>query len=102
MNSSDVTHAVGGKPANEWGLHDTAGNVAEWVWDLYDSYYPRGTIENPVEDPVGAEQGSDRVTRGGNWRSFAYYCRAAARSRWTADARSRVVGFRPARSVPVP
>ena len=45
-----------------YGVHDMAGNVAEWVWDAFDDY-PNG----PVDDPMGPELGVDshRVVRGG-------------------------------------
>ena len=92
---------VGGKPANDWGLHDTAGNVWEWVWDWYDTY-PAGTVEAPAEDPVGPGQGSFRVLRGGSWSSYAWYCRAANRNWSDPGGRNIDVGLRPVRSVPVP
>jgi len=99
-NSSSKPHEVGGKPANDWGLHDTAGNVYEWVWDWYGTY-PAGTVEAPAEDPVGPEQGSFRVYRGGSWSLNARYCRAAFRN-WLDPGNRRidVVGLRPVRSVP--
>jgi formylglycine-generating enzyme required for sulfatase activity len=46
------------------GAHDIAGNVAEWVADWAGSY-PSGA----VTDPVGAPSGSQRLVRGGAWRS---------------------------------
>lgn len=47
------------------GLHDLAGNVAEWVHDGYDPTLPISPPE--VSDPFGAEGKPDRVIRGSSW-----------------------------------
>ena len=63
-NSGDITHQVGMKSANGYGLYDMSGNVQEWCWDIYDS------LPNPLpNDYTGAAAGSDtyRVARGGHW-----------------------------------
>ena len=56
-------HAVGGKLANAWGLHDVIGNVREWCWD------EKAEVLTP-HDPHGrdgnARAGSARVLRGGS------------------------------------
>lgn len=33
LNSEGVTHPVGLKAPNDFGLYDMSGNVAEWCWD---------------------------------------------------------------------
>ena len=61
-NSDGMTHAVGGKRPNAWGLYDMHGNVFEWCLDWYsdDSYKQSLSV-----DPVGPGTGSDRARRGG-------------------------------------
>jgi formylglycine-generating enzyme required for sulfatase activity len=49
------------------GLYDMAGNVSEWVHDVYSIVPPpAGTI---VTNPLGQQHGDAHVVKGANWRS---------------------------------
>ena len=87
------TAPVGSFPANAFGLHDTAGNVLEWVEDWYDDY-PSGE----VVDPVVRQGGSRRVYRGGCWYDGPRTLRSAYRSYWLPGNRNGYLGFRLART----
>ncbi len=61
-----VTAPVASFRANELGLHDLDGNVAEWVQDYYSVHPGRG--KGVARDPTGPETGRHRVVRGAGWR----------------------------------
>ena len=71
-----MTHAVGGKRPNAWGLYDMHGNVWEWCQDYFDKDY---YAKSPADDPPGPAAPSIRVYRGGDWGNPAGYCRSAHR-----------------------
>jgi formylglycine-generating enzyme required for sulfatase activity len=80
--------AAGASPE---GALDLAGNAAEWVADWVGSY-PVGTLS----DPRGPSGGSQRVVRGGGWRSMPEHGMGYVRSSAAPEARG-AWGFRCAR-----
>jgi formylglycine-generating enzyme required for sulfatase activity len=93
-NSGAQTRPVGGKAGNGFGLHDMAGNVWEFVGDLYGTYTPA-----PQVDPTGPTSGSTCVVRGGGFDfGGASFCRSSYRSFGIVTFQSQSTGFRVARN----
>ncbi len=90
-NSDGMTHPVGQKQPNAWGLYDMHGNVYEWCSDWYDDYPTEA-----VTDPAGPISVRDeyRVIRGGSWNSYADGCRSAIRINDHPDYSISHGGFR--------
>jgi len=97
-NSGGRTHAVAGKQANAWGLHDMSGNVWEWVEDCYHDSYQGAPKDWSAWTTACTE--SRRVLRGGSWGNYPGVLRSANRNRSTPDNRDVSTGFRVARTLP--
>lgn len=90
---------VGSYPtgASPHGALDMAGNVWEWVADLYDrTYYTYA----PARNPLGPDSGTgERILRGGAWDSPSGQVRASYRNATHFFGPNYRAGFRCARSL---
>lgn len=85
---------VGSFAPNAFGLHDTVGNVWEWVQDCWHENYE----DAPTDGSAWLEEnGGDcglRVIRGGSWGLKPDRVRSAYRGRALRDGRGDFIGLR--------
>ena len=91
------TSPVGVYEPNAFGLHDTLGNVWEWVEDCWHDDYD-GAPRDGSAWTWGGDCGR-RVVRGGSWGNAPTTLRSAYRSWGDAGVRDYNVGFRVARTL---
>ncbi len=90
-NSGGGLHPVGLKEPNGLGVFDMAGNVWEWVEDVYSEVaYVNHNNANPLFDD-GARI---RVFRGGSFRYDSKWCRSSYRGKFSSDNGDNDLGFR--------
>jgi len=89
------TNPVKKKLYNRFGLHDTIGNVMEWVFDYYNSKYDPRKKANPVE----WRRANQRVVRGCSWIHSKKACRVTRRFWFSPSVRNNITGFRIARTI---
>jgi formylglycine-generating enzyme required for sulfatase activity len=88
--------AVGGYPANPYGLHDTVGNVWEWCRDVFASY----EVPPRHGDGLRIGPGGSRVFRGGAFLSYeSLRARPAFRYVVKESYKGSYVGLRAGRAV---
>jgi len=92
----DRTALVGRFPPNPFGLHDSAGNVFEWVADCY-----HNSLAGQPADGTAFEKPDcgKRVIRGGAWSFPPAEARSANRWRDFPSRRSDDTGFRVVREL---
>jgi formylglycine-generating enzyme required for sulfatase activity len=83
--------SVGRFPANLFGLHDTAGNVSEWVRDCWHPNYQDAPTDGSVWEGGDCNY---RVVRGGSFLNTGKAIRPKARAKRKSQKGFDSVGFR--------
>lgn len=92
-------------PPNDYGLYHMAGNMNEWVQDIYrplsfqdfDDLNPvrkDGTLDDISNYEVSMLSDELRVYKGGSWRDVAYWLAPGTRRYMHQDSATNHVGFR--------
>ena len=88
-NSKLEVQPVGSKLANELGIYDMSGNVAEWCQDRKGKYDVSQKI-----NPVGPLKGKDRIIRGGSYGTNDWSCRISSRPNFEPEYNGFNCGLR--------
>ncbi len=99
-NSDGRTHLVGEKAGNNFGLHDTHGNVWEWCEDLWHNSYKEKPEHLKANGGAWTTGGNGcHILRGGSWDSSPGALRCACRLDDHFSVRDEFRGFRVARDI---
>ena len=104
-----ITAYIFSYPPNDYGLYCMAGNVSEWVFDVYRpnsfedvddlnpmrrngylddaSKYDKKGFQTLIDDHV-------RVYKGGSWKDVAYWMSPGTRRFLEEDSSTATIGFR--------
>ena len=83
-------------------IYNMAGNVAEWVADVYSAnFYSSAAEKNPVNVESESEFPLKRVVRGGSWYSHQNELKCSARSQLIPTESQFSIGFRCAMSITI-
>ncbi|HUH51830.1 MAG TPA: gliding motility lipoprotein GldK [Flavobacterium sp.] len=78
--------------ANDFGLYNMSGNVAEWTDAAYDAAaYEYVSTMNPNVNDANNKR---KVVRGGSWKDVAYYLQLGTRNFEFSDSARSYIGFR--------
>jgi formylglycine-generating enzyme required for sulfatase activity len=104
-----ITEYIYMYPPNDYGLYNMAGNVNEWVQDVYRPLsfqdvedlnpFRRNGVADPADkyDKKGYQSLIDdhvRVYKGGSWRDVAYWLSPGTRRFMAEDSATATIGFR--------
>ena len=97
IDDGHAIHApVGSYLPNAFGIHDLAGNVAEWCRDGFQPYSQPG---RPGDEPDSTDREESRIHRGGGFDTPADAARSAKRGFADPGHRRQGLGLRPVRLV---
>ena len=104
-----ITQEVYAYPANDFGLYNMAGNVNEWVQDVYRPLSFEDVNDlNPVRRNGYLDEAKNydtkggnsiindelRVYKGGSWKDVAYWLAPGTRRFLAQDSATATIGFR--------